>query len=240
MDPEHTDGTPQGESSETPETAPEHAQEPAWASEEVDVPGLNRRMKLGDVVKMAHESHRTATESKREAFEANQARAQLEESYRPFSERYHADQQFRQVVDVGWNDGQPYGAQPQAAIPAIDNRQTNEIVARLDAADDQRDFDRIRKEFPLSDDMELSVLEEKNRTGESVESVYWKMYGSQLVADAKKTTRAETADDMTKNRGIYSAPAKSTTQRPAAPDVSKMSEDEYRESGLKRLKGMGF
>jgi hypothetical protein len=233
------DGTPQGESSETPETVPEHAQEPAWASEEVDVPGLNRRMKLGDVVKMAHESHRTATESKREAFEANQARVQLEESYRPFSERYHGDQQFRSLVDEGYNAGQ-YGAQPQAAIPAIDNRQTNEIVARLDAADDQRDFDRIRKEFPLSDDMELSVLEEKNRTGESVESVYWRMFGSQLVADAKKTTRAETADDMTKNRDIYSAPTKSSTQRPAAPDVSKMSEDEHREGGLKRLRGMGF
>ncbi len=239
MEPEHKDGTPQVEPSETPATAPEHATQPEWASVEVDVPGLNRRMKLGDVVNMAHESHRTATESKREAFEANQARAQLEESYRPFSERYHGDQQFRSLVDEGYNVGQ-YGAQPQVAIPAVDNQQTTEIVARLDAADDQRDFDRIRKGFPLSDDMELSVLEEKNRTGESVESVYWRMYGSQLVADAKKTTRAETADDMTKNRGLYSAPTKSSTQRPAAPDVSKMSEDEHREGAMKRLKDMDF
>jgi hypothetical protein len=126
-----------------------------------------------------------------------------------------------------------YGYQPTPAPLAP----YDPVVQRLDSVETQLRTERIQKElselqskgYPLDEDMADSVTSAVlNSKWGSARDHYMALYGEQVIAWKAEQAAKAAAEAIQKNNATYSpAPTRTAGPPTAAPDLSKMSKDEY-------------
>jgi hypothetical protein len=210
---------PEGQPAGAPVIEPQ-AQEPDWASAEVEVtPG--KKMRLGDVVKSTGERERRMHEATTEASQLREEMKNLEFA-REVQRRYWAEPDFRERYDA------LFEGQPQQRIVAPEVQQLRADVSELQTLKFDRDFDRLRaKGHEVSKDDEIRALTEvkMGRAG-SVEQAYRNIFWDREISKARENASTATARHMAETRNLYQPPPKGGAPSKSSPKTMTAAERE--------------
>lgn len=230
------------------EPAAEEAQPEAqeWASIEVDVPGMNKRMTLDNVVKGSHEAQRTMHEALRNEQAAVQARDDQARYFNPIQDHYNANPEFKAYVDANVFGQQapvaaPTGAYPQQGI--MPDRGTQQLQADVALMKNNASFDALRaKGLSLTPEMETKVLQECARTGNfDVEANAWKLHGETWANEKAENAAASSAQEVVDSQSVYKRPP-AGGRAPARKDggYAGLNDDEAYQKALQDITDSGL
>lgn len=220
----------------TPETSGEEQSQDDWASEVVEIEG--RQMKRGDVVKSYAEAEKKMRRMEADLQNANNQVNEYKQWADPIKDAYNdpSNPSYKEGFDALYQAGATT-QQPHTVSPDFQKQMQLEVeVHRMKV---ERDIDRIKQEgLPLTEDMEKELLMHMhNNSQHDTEAGYFKLFGRQAIADARRDAVKQTADHIAQNQGSYEAPTKGGgAPQPKKVDVSKLTPTQLEEAAIERIK----
>lgn len=231
------EGEPQG----TPPAGAEpqgQAQEPEWASQEVEVyPG--KKMRLADLPKSYAEAERRMHEATTKASEYQKEIDRLAWA-KQIQERYYSDPDFRASYDRIWQGDEDSPRQPNVLAPEM--QELYRQRAELEQLRFERSFEKLKAQGKsLSPDDELKILGYiRDGKTSDVETAYKALFYERDVKSQMERASTQTAEHFAEARSQYAAPPKGSAPKGGKPDVRDMSKEERENRILDAIKRSGL